>query len=57
MQPALYHGSIANIFLPYSGFVINNAAKFCLKVSIASSSHTSDIIHLSSFSTDLNNTS
>jgi hypothetical protein len=53
LQPAAYHGSIAKTFLPYSGFVINKLPRFCLKVSIASSSHISDNNHLNSFSTDL----
>jgi len=57
LQPALNHGSIAKIFFPYSGFVIKRLAKFCLKVSIASSSQISLKIPLSSFSTDLNNVS
>jgi hypothetical protein len=57
LQPALYPGSIANIFLPYSGLVISKLARFCLNVSIASSSQTSDKIHLSSFSTEVNKAS
>jgi uncharacterized membrane protein len=56
LQPALYHGSIANVLFGYSGFVISKLAKFCLKVSIASSSQNSLNIHFISFSTDLNNT-
>jgi hypothetical protein len=52
LQPALNHGSIANIFLPYSGLVISKLPKFCLKDSIASSSQISFNIHLNSFSTE-----
>jgi len=55
LQPALYPGSIAKIFFWYSGLVISSFSRFVLNVFIASSSQSSPIFHLISFSTDLNN--
>jgi len=54
LHQALNHGSIAKIFFQYSGLVRSKAPKFELNDFIASSSHISFNIHLTSFSTDLN---
>gem|GEM_PF-917612 len=57
LHHALYHGSIANTCFPYSGFVNRSAARFFWKLVIASSSPSSFISHLHSFSTDLKSAS